>query len=1038
MKPVAQTGLIAAFARHAVAANILMVIMVVAGLWALSKLNRQMFPNIDLDWISVSIVWTGASAEDVEKSIAIPVEQELRTVDSVKQMITRAQDGVAAVYIELEEGSDTGKILDRIKQRVDRIRNLPRDSERPVVEQIETFDDVAVLIVSGPSLKELRPIARRFEHQLLQRGISKIAINGLPDEEIAVQINRQTLNDLGVSMPSLASMVAGRSVDLPAGTAGKNELATQLRTLGQQRTEAGFRDLPIMADANGQLLRLGDIADISRRPINGQALTFYQGRPAVELSLMRTKNDDTLESAEILNQWLADITPTLPPTIALDVYYERWQHLEERIDLLLKNGLSGLLLVIIVLFVFLNRRIAFWVTAGIPISIFAAMAVLFVAGGSINMISLFAIIMALGIVVDDAIVVGEDTLVHLEKGKTPLQAAVAGAQRMFLPVLSSSLTTIAAFLPLMLISGVMGKMVFEMPLIIICVIVASLIECFLILPGHLHHSVKNAGKLQQSRFHIWFNRHFNHFRDDIFRRWVERALEKRGAIIAGVFGLFFITITLLGSGRLPFVFFPTVDGDQIKASVQFAPGTPFNKIHVFLKHLEKTLAETDQEFGGGHVQTVLVHQRKAFFTSRGLQGDGSSNADELGSLIVEIPASDRHFTNNAFIKAWRDKIQLPDGVEKFIINQDIQGPPGKPIEIKLTGADVPVLKKAAEELKLALSRHDGPLNVDDDMPWGKEQLILSLTPQGHALGLSLDQVGQQIRAAVDGVRIQLFNEGQDEVDVRIMLPDEERFSLSQLEQLPIVTPTGQTIPLVNVVAFENRRGVNLLRRLDGELAVTVSADLDEARGNANEILKALSEKELPALQSTYGIRYGFEGKAKEQAQTFGDMGMGLLVGLLLIYLILAWVFASYFWPLAVMAAIPLGLTGAILGHLLLGMDMTFLSMMGLFGLSGIIVNDSIVLVTFYKDLKASGMSERDAIVEAVVRRLRPVLLTSLTTIAGLTPILFETSLQAQSLIPMAVSIVFGLAYGTLLILFFVPALLTVIEKQPAKAPAIAT
>ncbi len=1024
-------GLIAAFATHRVAPNLLMCLMLIAGFWGIKKLNTQLFPNFDLDWVVVSVIWSGTSAEDIEQAITVPLEYQLKSVEGVEQMVSSSRADITNIYIQINENFDSMAVLDSIKQRVATVRNLPQDAEQPVVRRLERFSEIAhILISGGDSLSELRPYVRSMENQLLARGIGRVDFDGLAEEELAIQIPNEQLHDLGLTLSQTASIVRQHSQDLPAGTAGRRAGAKQLRSLGQARDADSLAELPLITNTQGRLVRLGDIAIIERRARDGEGFISYQGRPAVEMTVLRAETDDALISADIMKQWVADVQETLPPNIEVHLFFETWKYLKDRIQTLLKNGLSGLVLVIAVLFLFLNARVAFWVAAGIPISFMATLGVLYLAGGSLNMISLFALILALGIIVDDAIVVGEDTLTHRQMGEPALQAALGGARRMFYPVLASSLTTIFAFLPLMMVSGVIGKMTFEIPLVVICVILASLVECFLILPGHLHHSLSKEQKAP-SRFRVAMDDKFKHFQQITFRPWAERATQKPGTTLTLAVCLFAISITLLVTGHLPYNQFPNIDQERIRASAKFTAGTKAETVDNFLQHLEDTLYDTNEEFGGNLVLTSMQHHR-SFFTFPSLISAFKEDGDEYGVLSLEVNTdAKRTVTNDQFIEIWRSKIRQPAGLERLTIGQPDTGPPGKPIEIQLYGADLVTLKAASEQLQRKLESYFGVTNVDDDAPLGREQLIYSLTPTAKALGLTLQSVGRQMRSALDGELVQIFNEGNDELEIRVLLPDDERASLKTLEDLPIVTPAGNTVPLANTITLTAQPGVSVIRHLDNELSVTVRVDLNQEVANPNEIISDLEQSFLPELRYQFGIETDYKGKLESQQKSFADLKIGTLIGLVMIYLILAWVFASYSWPLAVMSAIVLGLTGAIFGHYLLlpfGIDFSFMSVMGLFGLSGIIVNDSIVLITFYRNQRQQGVAAQTAIVEACCARLRAVLLTSITTIAGLTPILFEGSLQAQFLKPMAVSIVFGLAYGTTLILFVVPALLMLIER----------
>jgi len=1018
------------FASHRVAANLLMLLLILGGLFGLRQLNTQFFPTFDIDIVTVEVPWSGASAEDVQRSILLPVEQELRSVNGIDTLYATANQGRASFRVELEEHTDVDYALTEVRQKVDAIRaDLPADSEEPLIQKVINYEGISDVILTSDraSLDELRPLAYQLEQQLLERGVRKIDFIGLPEQEIAIQVPPEQLQQLGLTLDQIAARIQQHSRDLPAGTAARGEGARQIRSLGQQRDSEGFRQLPLLTDAQGRLVRVGDVAQVEQRPRDKSVLLSWQGQPAVLMQLKRTDADDTLEAADILATWLQETRPSLPEGVQLVAFNESWQLVRDRIQLLIKNGLSGLLLVILILFLFLNARVAFWVCIGIPVSFMTALAALWGIGGSINMMSLFAFIMALGIIVDDAIVVGEDTLTHVQRGEAGLPAAIGGARRMAAPVIASSLTTIAAFLPLLLVGGIIGKILIDIPTVVICVILASLLECLLILPGHLSHSLRSIQDLRPSDLRLKLDRGFQHFRDHRFRRFIELALDHRGATLALALSLLVVGIGLIAGGRLAFTFFPSVDTNTLTANVKFVAGTDRSHVDRFLAHLDSTLATTDAQLEGDLVKITLRESGMANFprsTATAFTGD------TYGSLYVElIPVDDRDITNQALVNHWREQIRLPAGIEKFSIDMAQAGPPGKPIEVKLTGPDIDTLKRASVSLQDSLGQYAGLSNIDDDLPWGSTQLIYALTPTAEAAGLTLDSLGSQLRSAFDGRKVQAFYEGRDEIEVRVMLPDAERDQLATLGSLPIVLPNGQVTPIGNVVTFEARRGVDSLQRIDGQLALNVSADLDEAVTNADDVIARLQEEVIPDLSSTFAVRASFEGKNRDQRETLADMKVGLLLALTLIYIILAWVFGSWSWPVVVMLAIPLGLTGALYGHLLTGLDLTVLSLFGLFGLSGIVINDSIVLVTFYKGLREAGMAVREAIIEAACQRLRAVLLTSLTTIGGLMPILFETSLQARFLIPMATSIVFGLAYGTLLILVIIPAMLSLLEER---------
>ncbi len=1034
--PPVSRDLLSLFVYHPVAANLLMILMILAGLFSVSQLNTQFFPNFELEIITVRVVWFGATAEDVEASITSPLERELRNLNGVRKITSTSANGVAAITLEYIEGADVRTALDEVKQRVDAVRNLPSDAETPEVNRVVRYESIAdVMLVGGHDRTELRHLARQFERELLARGISRIIFNGLPDEEIAIQVPTAVQQELGMSLPDIARQLDRVSQDLPAGTVGRDDVARQLRSLDQRRDEQGFADLTVKA-ADGRLVRVMDIATITQRPKTGEVTLSYQGKPAIELELLRTEGADSLQSARILKEWLEETRPRLPPGVELVVFNEAWKLINDRLMLLVNNGMSGLILVVVTLILFLNSRVTFWVAADIPMSFLATMAVLYLLGGSINMISMFALIMMLGIVVDDATVVGEEAWAAYQRGVPPLLAAERSARRMFIPVVASSLTTIAAFIPLMMIGGRTGKILIDIPIVTICVLIVSLIECFLILPSHLGHSFTAVHRRPQPpKMRRMLDDGFAFFRDRLFRPAVTWAVDYRFTTIALAMSMLILAFGLLASGRINFTFFPTPENPTLFASASFVAGSPPAQVSAFLAHVEQTARDTEAELipqNGGRPLIVTTQVRYGEGQTAGGAGGGRRTGDQYGTVRVELtPPDERTIRVNQFIAAWRKKVQQPAGIENFVIFSQRGGPPGRDLDVQLTGTSLDNLKAAALELVQTLSAIPGVIGLQDDLPYGKEQLIYRLTPLAEALGLTVESIGAQLRAAYDGHLVQVFQVGDDEVEVRVVLHDEERYRLTSLEQFQILLPNGRYVPLANVANLESRRGFEALRHAQGQVAVSVSADVDAAVNNANVILAHLRETVLPELSARYGLNYTFEGRRADQAETLANMQRGTLLGLALIYIVLAWVFGSYGWPLLVMTVIPLGLVGALFGHWLVGINLTILSLFGIFGLAGIVINNSIILVEFFKSLRAEGMPTQAAIIEATCQRLRAVTLTSLTTIGGLIPLLFERSQQAQFLIPMAVSIAFGLGFATLLVLFFIPALLSIYESAAA-------
>lgn len=1024
MSKYSSLNLISLFAQHPVAANLLMLVMLLLGAWSLTQLNTQFLPTFKVNFISIQTIWVGASPEDTERSITIPLEKELRSVDYVKKMTSSSRFGSSEILLEFPQKTNMNLVMEQVKERVNSVRNLPIEAEEPLITKEENFEVIARIVLTGvKNLQELRPLVYRMERDLLDRGIAKIKIVGLPEQMISVQVPLIKLIEVQKSLRDVAERIAQRSQDIPAGTIGRDTTGQQLRSLKQARSVIDFEKLPLVSDDQGQLLRLGDLAKVKLMPRDNEVLATYNGSQAIELILYRSETADALNSAKIMNQWLKEIRQELPQNIKLTVYDESWKFIDQRIKLLLKNGGGGFLLIIILLFIFLNRRIAFWVAMGIPVSFAAALCFLYLVGGSINMVSLFAMIMALGIIVDDTIVVGEEALTQLHTGKPIIDGVETAAMKMLAPVMASSLTTISAFLPLLLVGDVIGTILKTIPIVVICIIIASVIECFLVLPGHLYHSFKHLEKIHKHPMRAKIDQSFNYFRDHIFRNFVTKAINNRGVTLSIAVSCLVLTVALLQSGRINFTFFPSPDGSTLQANVQFIAGTPPDQVKEFLHDVERALTKTEQELQQDSDPLVLT---SVTFENKGAFDRGTG--PQLGSLIVELTEPDsRTVSNKQFIEAWRKNIKTVPGLESLIITTPRAGPRGKDLDIAITGPNAETIKQAAEDLAQELRSYSGVSDIEDDLPYGQVQALFELTPQGESLDLTVESVGRQLRSAFIGHLAQIYHEGNDEIEVRVMLPDHERFSLITLEQLPIITPGGGTAPLNSIVSINRKRGFDVLRHTDTKLTAHVTAEVDPDVTNANKIIGQLSAEVMPELEQKYGIKYKFEGRAEEQRDTLRDMLYGLILALALIYIILAWVFSSYGWPFIVMVAIPLGLVGALIGHWLLDKDLTILSLFGLFGLSGIVINDSIILITAYKRIRDAGSKSHQAIIDASCERLRAVLLTSLTTIAGLTPLLFETSVQAQFLIPMAISITFGLAFATLLILIVIPALLSIYE-----------
>ncbi|GAB3289272.1 efflux RND transporter permease subunit [Parahaliea aestuarii] len=1013
--------LIDTFTRHPLAANLLMMMLVLAGIWGLRQLTVQLNPPQPSHSVSVDISWPGAAAEDVELLITQPVEYQLRSLQHLKSLTSTTLESHSSIRLEFERGTDMGLASDRVKQQVAQTRDLPADMETPVVSIHEPMETVAALLLAGTgSLSELAPLARDIESQLLARGIDQVEFRGVPEEEIAIQVDSKTLYTLGLPLGEIARRILDNSADVPAGSAGSGQLERKLRSLEQRRSAQGFAELPLSTGDGEQLVRLGDIADIERRERDHQRHLQYQGKPAITLILRRAAGSDIMGEADILHQWYAENRASLEQQgVQSVIWLEAWRFAKETLMLVVNNGIGGLLLVVATLYLFLNARVAGWVTAGIPVSFLGALAVFHFLGGSINFISLVGAVMALGIVVDDAIVVGEHALSRFEAGASPEQAAAQGAQHMFAPVMASSLTTLAAFLPLIVLDE---PFIREIPLLMVCVIIASLIECFLIMPGHLRHSFQAMQKQPKpSRFRTGFERRFNHFRDAIFSPLLLRALDNRRAVLALSLGAFVVALTLLASGRVKPELNISLNFEFADAYLQFSAGASEADKQAVLEEMERTLLATNEAFGGNVIVTHVPQRNWAMLEQQPRTGP------QYAALWVElVPPNEREVSLAEFSAAWQERVTPSPYVETLHFSNGEDNWPD--LQLYFSGADVTSLKAAAEELAGHLARMPGVNNVFDDLPYGKEQWVFSLTTEGRAAGLTSADIGRQLRAAYEGYRLQIFTEDRVELEVRLSLPARERFDLASIGQLPISTPAGTVLPLSSVAEVGTRRGIERINHRDARQVINVYGSVDRKQNTPMAVIAELEESVIPEITRRYGVTYGLGERSAEEAATFHDMLLGAVIGLLLIYLILAWIFASWSWPLAVMLAIPLGLTGALAGLQLMDLNLGAMAIMGLFTLTGVIVNDSIILINAYKAARDAGQQVNEALLRACRSRLRPVLLTSLTTAFGLAPMMLESSPIGQVMAPLAVVICFGLLYGSTLILFTIPAVLSLLES----------
>ena len=1017
-------GLVGLFARHSTAGNLLMIVMLLVGAVSLAKLKRQFFPDFGIDVITISVAWPGATAQDVEGSVLQAIEPEVRFLDNVKRVNATAQEGLGTIGVEMESGSDMQEALSNVEQAVAQITTLPEDSERPVIRRVVRYDTISRLVLSGPfDEATLKTLAKTVREELLRSGVDRVTLFGARDETIDVGMSPATLRQLDRTPSDIAAIIRQSSQDVPAGDV-EGAVELQPRAMGLAETAAEVGAIAVLAEPDGRRLLLNDVATIEDGFDEDAPEGRRMGNLAIELHVQRALSSDALEIAARVDDYLATAGSRFPPDLRIERYDIASDLIEGRIWLLVENGVQGLVLVIVVLFLFLNARVAFWVAMGIPVSLAAMLGVLWLFGMTINMISLFAMLLAIGIVVDDAIVVGEHSTTLREQGMSPADAAELGAIRMMAPVTSATLTTIAAFLPLMVIGDIIGSIIREIPIVVIFVLLASLVECLLVLPTHMRGALA-IGHDRDSRFRRRFNDGFDRFRNGVFRRLLERAIAWRYVTLAIAVGMLILAMALMFTGRVPFVFFDGPEADRIEANVTMAPGTSRGQTIAALERIEDALYATADDISARGRDLVAMSLTRIGQSVSETPGVPQSNGNNNGGIDVELVASDtRDVRTPDLIAAWRERIPPIAGLDTLTIKERRGGPPGRELDIRLRGGiDVARLKRAALDVEAALQRLPGISQLEDDFTYGKQEVLIELLPRGEAMGFTTESVGRQLRDAFEGAIARRFARDDEEVEISVRLDDAARADPT-LERFQLRGPTGEEVALGEVASLQDQRGFSRIQRRDGSREVSITGELDEAVIRLDMVQEAMAG-DLDEIARHYGIEYYYAGRAEEQTNTLKDISLGAMVGLALIYIILAWVFGSFSRPLAVMAVIPFGLVGAVLGHLAMGFNMSILSLVTLLGLSGILVNDSIILVSTIDERLALGGDPVKAIIDGATARVRAVLLTSLTTVGGLAPLLFETSFQALFLQPMAVTLCFGLAVTTLLVLLLVPCLVAV-------------
>ena len=1021
-------ALVSFFARHANAHNLLMAIMILTGAFFLRQLNTQFFPTVEIPAITISVLWSGASAEDVEAGIIESLEPGLRGIGAVDKITSSAREGFGLITMEFEIGTDMQRATSDVEAAVNETTTLPEEAEKPQITRVLFYENVMSLAVYGEfSEQALKAYALKIRDDLLRLGVDRVNFRGLRPDEIWVEVSEENLRRFDLTIDTISRRINSSSEDLPSGTLS-GAVEKQIRSLGLDMGPRAMSRLEVRSQKSGEKLLLRDIAVVRETFDKNAPAGLRDDRPAIRINIQRSAQADILELSNKVDAYLARLKPTLPQSLSVEKFDVQSNRVRQRINVLLKNGAGGLALVLLVLFLFLNRHVAFWVSMGIPTAMIASFSVLFFLGISINMLTLFALIMMLGVVVDDAIVVGEHIAFLREKGLDPIAAAEQGTGRMSAPVFASSLTTIAAFMPMFLISDILGEFMASLAVVVVVIVIMSLVEAFFVLPGHLRHGLSTMKPFAEQKepknifakikFH--FNKKFDAFLHNGFEKFIGIVYDFRYSMAAGTLGALIISVGVLAGGHVGFQFFPSPEAETIHGRTIFLPGTPKSQVKAALKQMESSLVKAELAFGGGAGSVVKTHFSRVGAT-------GGQTGDNLGEITVELQASEKRSVRTVdFVREWKKHVPRFPGIDRVIIAEQRAGPPGRDIDIRLEDAPILKLKQAAIKLKEHLAAFGAISNIEDDLPWGKRELLLEITPKGYALGFTTEGIGRQVRNAFDGAIARRLPGKSEEIKVRVRLPQTDS-SAKSFDSLYLRAPSGEQVPLTDIVDITQKSGFARITRRDGLRTVAITADLNQEVLPLPLLQEKLDAEIMPAVIQEYNISYSYSGRSEEQAETFGDLGLGFMLALAMIYFILAWVLGHYTRPIIVMLIIPFGFIGAVFGHWLMGYDLNMLAMIALLGLAGILINDSIVLVVQIQQHIDEGKGLRDSITQGTKERLRAVILTSTTTIFGLLPLLFEQSLQAAFLKPMAISMAFGVAVGTLLILFIVPSFLGILN-----------
>jgi multidrug efflux pump subunit AcrB len=1019
-------GLINWFARNAVAANLLMVILLAGGFYTVLTIKKEMQPRIETNYINVGVPFLGATPADVEEGVIIKIEESIQDIEGIEEIISTASRGYGNVTIEVNADYEVTDVMDQVKNRVDAISTFPENTEKPTISRSEFQQQVVMVTVYGDvDERTLKEYAKQVRNEIVVLpGVTRAEVLGGRPYEISIEISEFTLQGYGLTLAEVAQAVRMGSLDLSAGAIRSDAGDILVRTKGQAYVGRDFEDIVVRTNADGTRVLLKDIAYIRDEFVEGEHFAEFNNKPAITIQVMSVGHQSELDISDTVRDYIEKKSADLPDSIQVADWANVSYYLEGRLDMMVKNLILGAMLVFLILTLFLRLKLAFWVMVGLPIAFMGAFFLLPLVDVTVNMLSLFGFILVLGIVVDDAIVIGESAYTNMRAKGHSVDNIIEGVMKVAIPATFGVLTTIAAFLPILMVTGISGQFFSAIGWVVILCLTFSLVESKLILPAHLAHmKVKHYEKdthNQFIRFQRFFSEGLHHFVDDKYAPFLEKALRHRYLTMSVFISLLILSIGLLAGGILRFVFFPDMTADFLQVELEMNEGTPPEQTNQALRQIQNGLWEVDRKVSAeqGVESGAVVHALMSWREN-----------DVSGRAITElVKENDDVITGPEVLRRWQEEVGDIPGAKTLGFEGATHMGGGAAISIQLMGSDIETVGRAAKDLENRIRQYEGVYDIRNSYESGTPEIKLNIKPEAEALGLTLADLARQVRAGFYGEEVQRVQRGQDEVKVMVRFPRDERDSVGYLDNMRIRTPDGGNVPFHAVAEVEIGESPTRIRRYDRNRAVQVSAEVDKENYEPGKITADILQSELPEVLAGYpGVRHRLSGSSQGQQEVQQDLVKGALFALFLIYALMAIPLRSYAQPLIIMSVIPFGTIGALVGHLILGIEVSMMSFFGIIALAGVVVNDSLILVDFVNKERATGIPLLKAVTDAATKRFRAILLTSLTTFFGLIPIILETSLQAQVMIPMAASLAFGILFATVITLFLIPSLYMILD-----------